>query len=125
MILIFDREQFEALPATEKKRPSKTLEITHQNLEIKPSESGLSHIRNIGSLIFYLNLIFKVDISDELKTMIYLINKEYGVGAANDISVTLKLKNKMPSQHFKTKKDFLAQLRIALLKEPKKKRQTE
>ena len=57
--------------------------------------------------------------------MIYLINKEYGVGAANDISVTLKLKNKMPSQHFKAKKDFLAQLRIALLKDPRKNKQKE
>ena len=53
--------------------------------------------------------------SDELKTFIYLINKYYGIGAARDLGITLKLKHKLPSQNFKTKKDFLEQLRLTLL----------
>ena len=55
--------------------------------------------------------------SDELKTLIYLMNKNYGVGSANNIGVTLRLKKKLPSNNFKTKKDFLEQLRIAIITE--------
>ena len=52
--------------------------------------------------------------SDELKTLIYLMNKNYGVGSANNIGVTLKINKKLPS-NLKTRKDFLEQLRIAIL----------
>ena len=53
--------------------------------------------------------------SDELKTLIYLMNKNYGVGSANNIGVKLKIKKKLPSSNFKTRKDFLEQLRIAIM----------
>ena len=52
-----------------------------------------------------------------MKTLIYLMNKNYGVGSANNIGVTLRLKKKLPSNNFKTKKDFLEQLRIAIMTE--------
>ena len=52
-----------------------------------------------------------------MKTLIYLMNKNYGVGSANKIGVTLRLKKKSPSNNFKTKKDFLEQLRIAIMTE--------
>ena len=44
---------------------------------------------------------------DQLKNLIYLMNLKYGVGSAKNIGVSLKLRNKLPSEHFKTKKDFL------------------
>ena len=59
-------------------------------------------------------------VSGELRSVINVLNRQYGAGAARDVKVTLKLKNKMPSQHFKTKRDFLAQLKFALLKTPEK-----
>ena len=52
-----------------------------------------------------------------MKTLIYLMNKNYGVGSANNIGVTLRLKKKLPSNNFKTKKDFLEQLRVAIMTE--------
>ena len=52
-----------------------------------------------------------------MKTLIYLMNKNYGVGSANNFGVTLRLKKKLPSNNFKTKKDFLEQLRIAIMTE--------
>ena len=55
---------------------------------------------------------------DQLKNLIYLMNLKYGVGSAKKISVSLKLRNKLPSENFKTKKDFLEQLRKTLLKNP-------
>ena len=54
-------------------------------------------------------------IVDELKTLIYLMNKNYGVGSAKDIGIKLKITKKLPSNNFKTKKDFLEQLRIAIM----------
>ena len=47
IILNISREKFE-LPATEKRRPLRAKESTHQNLEIDPSESDLFHIKNLG-----------------------------------------------------------------------------
>ena len=55
---------------------------------------------------------------DQLKNLIYLMNLNYGVGSASNISISLKLRNKLPSENFKTKKDFLTQLRKTLLKNP-------
>ena len=55
---------------------------------------------------------------DQLKNLIYLMNLKYGVGSANNIGVSLKLRNKLPSEHFKTKKDFLEQLRKTMLENP-------
>ena len=43
------------------------------------------------------------------------MNKNYGVGSANNIGIKLKIKKKLPSNNFKTKKDFLEQLRIAIM----------
>ena len=54
-------------------------------------------------------------IVDELRTLIYLMNKNYGVGSANNVGIKLKIKKKLPSNNFKTKKDFLEQLRIAIM----------
>ena len=67
---------------------------------------------------FFLNEIINIFSNlflDQLKTLIYLINRNYGVGAARNIGVTLKLRNKLPSENFKTKRDFLQQLRQSLL----------
>ena len=89
---------------TDKLRP--TLPPTHEAL-IKKDEDDEEKLKN-----------FKIKDKDQLKTLIYLINKNYGVGAANNIGIKLKLKNTLPSENFKTKKDFLQQLRIALLKDP-------
>ena len=47
------------------------------------------------------------------------MNLNYGVGSANNIGVSLKLRNKLPSENYKTRKDFLEQLRKVLLKNPK------
>ena len=43
------------------------------------------------------------------------MNRNYGVGSANNIGIKLKIKKKLPSDNFKTKKDFLEQLRIAIM----------
>ena len=67
---------------------------------------------------FFLNEIINIFLNlflDQLKTLIQLINRNYGVGAARNIGVTLKLRNKLPSENFKTKRDFLEQLRQSLL----------
>ena len=75
----------------------------------------LNEIINIfSSLIKKIN-IFSNLFLDQLKTLIQLINRNYGVGAARNIGVTLKLRNKLPSENFKTKRDFLEQLRQSLL----------
>ena len=63
----------------------------------------------------YICIFFALD---QLKNLIYLLNLKYGVGSAKNIGVSLKLRNKLPSENFKTKKDFLAQLRRSLLKSP-------
>lgn len=95
------RERFH-VESTDKLRP--TLPPTHESL-IKQDETEFED--------------YKLKDLDQLKTLIYLINKNYGVGAANNVNVKLKLKAKLPSENFKTKKDFLEQLKILLLKEPK------
>ena len=43
------------------------------------------------------------------------MNKNYGVGSAKNIGIKLKITKKLPSNNFKTKKDFLEQLRIAIM----------
>ena len=55
---------------------------------------------------------------DQLRNLIYLMNLKYGVGSAKNIRVSLKLRNKLPSEHFKTKKDFLEQLKKTMLENP-------
>jgi len=99
------REQFTAVLPTDKIRPITAAPVsdqTHQNL-IKENQNESNQKHKFTSL-------------DELKTFIYLINKNYGEGAARDVGITLKLKHKLPSQNFKTKRDFLEQLKITLLK---------
>ena len=54
---------------------------------------------------------------DQLKKHIYLMNLKYGVGSAKNIRVSLKLRNKLPSEHFKTKKDFLEPLKEDYVRE--------
>ena len=101
--MMFDDREHDHVMNTDKMRP--TLPPTHEAL-IKKEEND-EELKN-----------FKIKNKDQLKTLIYLINQNYGVGAANNIGVKLKLKNHLPSDNFKTKKDFLQQLKIALLKEP-------
>jgi len=96
---------FKEVNVTQKKRPTKT-PLTHEDLR----ESDI--VENKTKFMFQ-NL-------GELRSVINVLNRQYGAGAARDVKVTLKLKNKMPSQHFKTKRDFLAQLKFALLKTPEK-----
>merc|ERR1711860_2668 len=94
------REQFEEISPTNKNRPT-TPAPTHENLEDQRLKKS-----------------FKLKNLDQLKNLIYLLNLKYGVGSAKDIGVSLKLRNKLPSENFKTKKDFLAQLRKTLLRSP-------
>merc|ERR1711874_325690 len=62
----------------------------------------------------------KLESKEEFLKLIYLINKHYGPEQAKKLEVSLKLKQKLPSSNFKTKKDFLEQLRKTLLKTPPK-----
>jgi len=55
---------------------------------------------------------------EEFLKLIYLINKHFGSEQAKQLEVNLRLKQKLPSSNFKTKKDFLEQLKLALLKSP-------
>ena len=62
---------------------------------------------------------------EEFLKLIYLINKHFGSEQAKNLEVKLKLKQKLPSSNFKTKKDFLEQLKRTLLKSPPKKIQLQ
>ena len=90
---------FDPVPATKKLRPAPTFEQLRQREEP-----------------------VKIKSTEEFLKLIYVLNKIYGAEQTKDIEVTLKLKDKMPSENYKTRKDFLEQLRQTLLKEPPKKR---
>jgi len=91
------REQFDEVEVTDKKRPTTAA----------PTKEELTEVRRENRKFTLKNI-------DELKTLIYLMNKNYGVGSANNIGVTLKINKKLPS-NLKTRKDFLEQLRLAIL----------
>lgn len=95
------RESFEPVPVTTRARPT-TQPPTKEELK-------------------KLNEPVVLKSKEEFLKLIFLINKHYGPEQAKQLEVKLKLKQKLPSSNFKTKKDFLAQLKQTLLKSPPKK----
>jgi len=94
------RESFEPVPVTTKARPTTQ----------PPTKEELRKMREP----------VKLESKEEFLKLIYLINKYYGPEQAKKLEVSLKLKQKLPSSNFKTKKDFLEHLKKALLKTPTK-----
>jgi len=95
------RESFDPIPVTTRARPTTQ----------PPTKEELRKMKEP----------IKLESKEEFLKLIYLINKHYGSEQAKNLEVTLNLNQKLPSSNFKTKKDFLEQLKQTLLKSPPKK----